>query len=560
MAYDLKAIEMPRIHGRALHALAKLVEAPGVGHAIRAQMMGNLGFDDFRAADTDAPAAFGPNLPSSHAEPSVSVTTDSVAQVAERDPGASGFSFETIRDFHRAYAEGKTTPSAVAEKLLGNIRESEANTPALRVFIASYRDDLMRQAEESTRRHAEGRALSVLDGVPVPVKDEVDVSGYPTTVGTRFLGVTTAKSDATSVARLRAAGALLPGKVNMHELGLGVTGINPHHGAARNPYDPTCFTGGSSSGSAAAVAAGFGPVALGADGGGSIRIPAGLCGLVGLKPTFGRVSEHGAAPLCWSVAHIGPIAASARDAAVAYAIMAGPDERDPHTLSQPAVDLGGFGGDRLDGFRFGVYRAWFEDADPQLVRACEKTLRALAERGATLEEIEIEGLNPMRVAHLVTIVAEMTASQLPHGRHRSAYALDTRMNLALGRALTGADYVHAQRHRTEACAQFASLLERVDGIVTPTTGCTSEPIFEGALSGGESNLTLLNRLMRFAPVANLTGLPAITFPAGYDERGMPIGMQVMGRAWEEHRLLQIAHVAESVVERRGPRWHRGLLG
>lgn len=559
MAYDLKTIEMPRIHGKALRALAKLVETPGVRNAIRSKMLANLGFAEFRAAPTRAPVAFGPTIPATTKPAGQSVTQGILQNIAEGQGTASGFAFETIQDFRNAYAQGTTTPVEVAQRWIDAVEHSERATPAMRVFIASRRDDLLRQAEESSRRHAEGKPLSVLDGVPVPVKDEVDMVGYPTTVGTRFLGGQAAEEDATAVARLRAAGALLPGKANMHELGIGVTGINPHHGTARNPYDPSCFTGGSSSGSAAAVAAGFGPVALGADGGGSVRIPASLCGLVGLKPTFGRVSEWGAAPLCWSVAHIGPIAACARDASIAYAIMSGIDEKDPHTRAQPDVDLDGVVADDLEGYCFGVFRAWFEDADPQIVGACERALRRLVDRGARIEEIEVEGLERMRVAHLVTIVGEMAASQLGHVENRDAYALDTRINLALSGALTAVDYVHAQRHRTEACEQFRSILQRLDGVVTPSTACTAQPLSQGALAGGESDLTLLGRLMRFAPVANLTGLPAITFPVGYDERGMPIGMQVMGRPWEEHRLLRVAHVAESFLDRQPPRWHRRLL-
>ena len=170
-------------------------------------------------------------------------------------------------------------------------------------MIAVNRDDVMKQAREATQRIKAGKPLSIFDGVPVAVKDELDMVPYPTTVGTSFLGKSPAKEDATVVARMRAAGALLVGKTNMHEIGINVTGLNPHHGTTRNPYNTDHFTGGSSSGSATAVAAGLVPVAIGADGGGSIRIPASFCGVFGLKPTFGRVSEHGAAPLCWSVAH-----------------------------------------------------------------------------------------------------------------------------------------------------------------------------------------------------------------------------------------------------------------
>jgi Asp-tRNA(Asn)/Glu-tRNA(Gln) amidotransferase A subunit family amidase len=181
-----------------------------------------------------------------------------------------------------------------------------------------------------------------LDGVPVPVKDEVEMLPFGTTVGTRFLGKTPAKQDSTVVARMRATGALMVGKCNMHEIGIGVTGLNPHHGTVRNPYNINHHTGGSSSGPAAAVAAGFGPVAIGADGGGSIRLPSGFCGVVGLKTTYSRVSEFGAAPLCWSVAHLGPIAGTARVVAMGFAILAGADHNDPHTHNQPEISMDGF--------------------------------------------------------------------------------------------------------------------------------------------------------------------------------------------------------------------------
>lgn len=558
MAYDIPSMQMPRIAGKALRALVKAVETPGLGHAVRVQMLSNLGFDVFRNTPAHGSIAFGPALPSLDRQASAPVSPSLLESMLQSAVHESGFRFETVADYRRAYLDGATTPTQVAERLADAIAQSDQSDPPLRVFITFRREDLVRQAEQSTRRYAEGRPLSVLDGVPVAVKDEVDMLGYPTTVGTRRLGKEAACQEATAVARLRAAGALLIGKANMHELGIGVTGINPHHGAARNPYDRSCITGGSSSGSAAAVAAGMGPLALGADGGGSIRIPASLCGLVGLKPTFGRISEKGAAPLCWSVAHLGPIGATAMDATIGYALMAGKDEADIFSLRQPEVEVEGIQEQNLEGYKLGVFRPWFEDADPQVLSACERTLKGLTERGASVVEIDIEGLNLARLAHLVTIVAEMAASQQAQGVQKSQYGLDTRLNFALGQALTASDYVHAQRHRAAICDYFSRIFEHLDGIVTPTTACTAPIIHEDALSG-ESNLTLLGKLMRFVAVANLTGLPAITFPAGYDEQGMPIGLHVLGRAWQEHRLLRIAHVSERLVERRSPRTYYRLL-
>ncbi|MCK5197858.1 MAG: amidase, partial [Spirochaetales bacterium] len=215
------------------------------------------------------------------------------------------FLFPGIDDYASLYRKKKITPLEVAEKLLEIIYDDEGADP-LNAIIKLDREDFLGQAADSAERLKAGKPRSLLEGVPIAVKDEIDALPYSTNVGTSFLGQSAAAADAEVVRRLREAGALILGKANMHEIGIGVTGINPHFDSTRNPHNPECYTGGSSSGSAAAVAAGYCPAAIGADGGGSIRIPASLCGVTGLKPTFGRVSERGAAPLCWSVAHIGP--------------------------------------------------------------------------------------------------------------------------------------------------------------------------------------------------------------------------------------------------------------
>jgi Asp-tRNA(Asn)/Glu-tRNA(Gln) amidotransferase A subunit family amidase len=215
------------------------------------------------------------------------------------------------------------------------------------------------------------------------------------------------------VARLRAAGALIIGKANMHEIGIGVTGQNAHHGTPRNPYAPDHYTGGSSSGPAAAVAAGLCPAATGADGGGSIRIPSAFCGVVGLQPTFGRISSFGAAELTWSNDMYGPLAASVADAAILYTGMAGPDPRDPTTLNQPAMTLDGFDKTDLKGLTLGVYWPWFEHAAPQVVAACKQMLAELQSRGAQVREVTIPELDAARIGHLVTITSEMLAGLAP---------------------------------------------------------------------------------------------------------------------------------------------------
>jgi Asp-tRNA(Asn)/Glu-tRNA(Gln) amidotransferase A subunit family amidase len=475
-------------------------------------------------------------------------------------PAPGGWAAESVTHFASAYRDGTTTPEEVAERVIAATRESDQRDPPMRIIIEQNADDLRKQARASAERHRQGKPLSPLDGVPVAVKDELDLAGYPTKVGTSFLGIEPKHDDATVVARLRNAGALLTGKANMTEIGIVVTGMNVHNGPVRNPYDPARFTGGSSSGPAAGVAAGLCPVAVGADGGGSIRIPAALCGVVGLKPTFGRVSEHGAAPLCWSVAHVGPIAATVRDCALAYAVMAGPDPADSNSLSQPTPTLSGFHKADLADVTLGLYPEWFEDAEPEVVQACRRTLEGLKDAGCRVREVELPDLGLLRTVHTVIIVSEMATSQLHHFKdHRKDYAHDIRLNLELAGRLKATDYIHAQRHRMQLCAQFDEVMKQVDAIVTPATGCTAKPIPRKAHKTGESYLEQTDTIMRFARPANVTGLPAISFPAGYDPDGLPVGFQVMGRAYDEALLLRIAAVAEGLVERKEPRVHWRLL-
>jgi len=558
MKYDLKPWKAPKASGVPIRILTAMVGHPPLGGALSSLLLKNLGIPAFRQVAAAGAIPFRPPLPAG--SPGAKHDAGALVEQADGQKSPAGFVFETAADFTDAYRAGSTNPEEVAQKLLKYTRDSDALEPPLRIFIAQKSEDVLRQARESAERYRQNKTLSPLDGVPVAVKDEMDQRGYPTTVGTAFLGREPATEDAEVVSRLRRAGALLVGKANMHEIGILPTGLNPIHGAARNPYDTRCETGGSSSGPAAAVAAGLCPVSVGADGGGSIRVPAAFCGAVGLKPTFGRMSEHGAAPLCWSVAHLGPIGASARDVALAYAVMAGPDPKDPNTFDQPAPVLDGFGRRDLSGIRLGICTPWFEDADEEVVTACRKLLEGLKAAGATVVEVELPDLSLLRTAHTVIIVSEMAAAHLQHFRgHRREYSTVTRMNLSLARRMKATDYVHAQRHRMQLCTQFDAVMQRVDAIVTPAAGCTAPQIAKKALKTDESNLTLIDRIMRFVRPANITGYPAVSFPAGYDSQGLPIGFQAMGRSYEEHKLLQIAALAEGLVERKLPQVHYRLL-
>jgi len=552
--YDLKSVKLPYLAGRLLRLFVSLVEGP-LGGLLIPNLMQSAGIDWMRKqvideAPTHHPIHFSGVL--AQKDSAVSEKEWPHAAVAE----SRGFHFATVFDYAKAYRNGKTTPEEVAKKLLDAIEASNSSTPPLRAVIAVDREDVMKQARESTQRIKAGKPLSIFDGVPVAVKDELDMVPYPTTVGTSFLGKSAAKEDATVVARIRAAGALMIGKTNMHEIGINVTGLNPHHGTTRNPYNTDHFTGGSSSGSATAVAAGLVPVAIGADGGGSIRIPASFCGIFGLKPTFGRVSEYGAAPLCWSVAHIGPLAGTATDAALAYAVMSGPDLRDPNSLHQPLPTLENWDQLNLRGVKLGVYKQWFQHADPEVVAACETMLNRFTDMGAEIREIIIPDLELNRIAQVVTILVEMSqAMSYTYAEHHREHGLDVRLNLALGRSFNAQDYLLAQRARTRIINNFNHVLQQVDMILTPTTGIAAPAIPKDALPNGNSDLSTTTEIMRFVTAGNLTGLPAISFPVGYTTKGLPIGMQAIGRAWEENILLRLAVNAEQALERKEPQVH-----
>jgi Asp-tRNA(Asn)/Glu-tRNA(Gln) amidotransferase A subunit family amidase len=549
--YDLKSAKLPYLSGAVLKLFVALVEGP-LGGLLVPSLFESAGITWLRKqvvdeAPTPQPLHFkGAPAEKDSAMPEKEWPNSSAVE-------SRGFHFATVFDYARAYREGKTTPEDVAQKVLDAIEASNSSTPPLRAVIFVDREDVMKQAREATQRIQAGKPLSIFDGVPVLVKDEIDMTPYRTTVGTAFLGRTPATEDATVVARMRAAGALMVGKTNMHEIGIGVTGLNPTHGTVHNPYNPAHFTGGSSSGSGAAVAAGLVPVAIGADGGGSIRIPASFCGVFGLKSTFGRVSEYGAAPLCWSVAHIGPLAATASDAALAYAVMAGPDLRDPNSLHQPLPTLENWDKPNLRGLTLGVYKPWFQHADPEVVAACESMLKRFTDMGAAVREIVIPDLELNRVAHTITIVSEMTqAMSYTYAEHHREHGLDVRLNLALGSAFTAREYILAQRARTRIIRNFKRALEQVDMILTPTTAIAAPPIPKDALPDGNSDLTTTIEIMRFVTAANLTGLPAISFPVGYTAKNMPIGMQAIGKAWDESTLLRLAVAAEQAVERKAP--------
>ncbi|KAJ6819303.1 fatty acid amide hydrolase [Iris pallida] len=468
---------------------------------------------------------------------------------------APPFLYWTIRDYAHAYRSKLATPSAVAEHIISAVEEFNNKKPPMPLLISFSPEDVRKQAAASTQRFEEGNPLSILDGIFIAVKDDIDCYPYPTKGGTTWYHkVRAVKEDAVCVSRLRNCGAIPIGKANMHELGMGTTGNNANYGTTRNPHSSDRYTGGSSSGPAALVASGLCSAAIGTDGGGSVRIPSALCGIVGLKASYARIDMQGSIADCGTVEVVSPLAATVEDAMLVYAAMAGSAEDDkislnPSPLCLPNLSSSG-NVEVLRSMKLGKFSEWFNDvSSTDISTKCEDALNLLSDSfGCKTIEIVLPELDEMRTAHLVSIGAETLCSLNPYFEDGkcSELALDTRISMALFGSLSAADYVAAQRLRRRIMYHHMEAFKKVDIIVTPTTGMTAPKIPSSSLKFGESNYEVATNLMQFIVAGNLLGLPAISVPIGHDKEGLPIGLQLIGRPWGEASILRVASALEEL--------------
>ncbi|KAL2621092.1 hypothetical protein R1flu_001297 [Riccia fluitans] len=478
------------------------------------------------------------------------------------------FLYWTIRDYAAAYSSGHVTPSEVAERFITVIEQSEKSTPRMGYLISFKPDDIRKQAEASTQRHAQGKPLSVLDGILFAVKDDIDCFPHPSTGGTKWLHrYREVKEDAECVSKLRKAGVVFVGKANMNELGLGVTGHNTHYGVVRNPHDTGCHTGGSSAGSCALVAAGLCSGALGTDVGGSIRIPSGLCGTVGLKVTVGRTTLKGISGVSWTMESVGPITANVEDLILLYSAYLGSlptDQLISGPLPPCLPNIKENPRSTLQQLKLGKFSAWFKDTlQAEVAEVCERSLKLLFEGyGTETEEIFLPELQELRNGHLVTVAGEYATTLRPYYPHvKKEMGLEPRSNLALFYHFSTHDYVAGQQLRRRQMHYHMEAFKTVDIIVTPTTAMTAPAIGAGSAKLGESDLVKAGNLMRFILAGNFLGLPCLSVPVGHDSKGLPIGLQLIGRPWEEATLLRVAAAIEEVClpHRQRPKVFHDLL-
>ena len=429
------------------------------------------------------------------------------------------------------------TATAVVEECLAEIARRD---PELNAFITVMSDAARETAQLADAEIAAGRYRGPLHGVPISIKDLIDVRGIPTTAASRVRVGSAARTDAPVVARLRQAGAILIGKCNLHEFAFGTTGEESAFGPTRNPHDTGRSPGGSSSGSAAAVAAGFSFASVGTDTGGSIRIPSAACGLVGLKPAFGELPCDGVVPLSQSLDHVGPLARSVSDAGVLYRVMAG--EERPATL-MPADASG------PHGLRLGLPRTYFLDhLDPGVRNSFDQAIERLRFAGCVVNDVEIKHAADIVPIYLHIVLTEAAAY---HTRTLEScpedYTPAVRLRLEIGRYVLAEDYVRAQRGRELLRQEVEAALARHDALVLPTLPIPAPPLGASTVVVGGTEDSVRNVTLRLTQLFSLTGHPAISIPCGTTPEGLPCGLQLVGPAGRTTDLLALALTCEPIT-------------
>ncbi|HTZ82828.1 MAG TPA: amidase [Candidatus Acidoferrales bacterium] len=452
--------------------------------------------------------------------------------------------FFTIAELSGRFRNGEISPVEVTRACLEKI---EKLNPSLNAFITVMAESALAEARAAEEEIRKGEWRGPLHGIPIALKDLIDTAGVRTTAATTLLENRISKEDAEVVRRLRQAGAVILGKNNLHEWAYGGSSLVSHFGDVHNPWDTSRIAGGSSGGSAAAVAAGLAIVAIGTDTAGSIREPGALCGCVGLKPTYGRVSSRGIIPLSSSLDHIGPIADTVADAAAVLQAIAGYDAADITSANVLVGDyVSAVRGD-IKKMRVGVPRAFFfEDLDSEVASAMDHALRGIESVVAEVREValDVPTDRTLQMAESYAYHAENVAN------HADKYRPETLRRVLAGKDISAAEYIRGRRELELGRRNIRRAFADVDVLVTPTTPIPAPSIV--ALKADPDALRPAElKLLRNTRPFNVWGLPAISVPCGFTEGGLPIGMQIAGPPWREDLVLRLAHAYEQATA-----WHK----
>ncbi len=461
----------------------------------------------------------------------------------------------TIADAAAAIRRGELAPVELTRLMLARIERLD---PELVAYVTVAREEALADARAAEAEIRDGRYRGPLHGIPLSIKDNIATRGIRTTAGSRVLEDCVPDDDATVVARLREAGAVILGKTNMHEWANGGTTINPFYGTTRNPWDTERIAGGSSGGSAAGLAAGLCLGSIGTDNGGSVRNPASLCGIVGFKPTYGRVSRFGHVPGDggFSTNHVGVFSKTARDCALILQAVAGADPKDPNSADAPVPDYAGGMDAGIEGLRVGIVMDYFDRSMTRPVReAFTAAQRQLQSLGATMVEVAVPHIDTTRFVWPCITRPENVVENLPYLKARPRDYSPRLLLQNIGAMLIPAEaYVTAQRIRRMLCREFDEAFAQVDLIAAPTAAVPAPTIEESRravmeVDGEEIRLegAGVNFRSLFTTPFNLTGLPALSVNCGFTGGGLPIGLQLVGPRFSEERVLRAAHAYEQAA-------------
>lgn len=422
---------------------------------------------------------------------------------------------------------------------------AEKNDKKINSYISFRREKAELAAKKAEEEIVSGNYRGMYHGVPMGIKDNLYVKNELTTMASKIHKDFIPDHDAAVVEKLSDAGAILIGKLNMHEYAWGATTSSPHFGPCHNPWDAERIPGGSSGGSGAALATDMTFASLGTDTGGSVRLPASTCGIVGLKQTYGRVSSYGSFPLAWTLDHIGPMTKTVGDAAGLLEVIAGFDKRDLTTIDIPVGNYREKLTGNVKDLVIGVEEDYFfKQVDSEIEKQVRNTINILVSQGAKVQEVKIPSLKHSEWAVMTTIISEPAAiHQQNHLTRPDDFGEDLQLLFDLGALPSATDYIQAQQVREHLKRDFAKVFEQVDVIISPTMPILTPKIGDHTVELNGEHVELLDHIIRFTGPGDITGLPSLSVPCGF-RKGMPIGLQIMGRAFDEQTVLNVGYAIE----------------
>ena len=455
----------------------------------------------------------------------------------------------TLAQLAHLIQRSEVSPVEVAQAFIHRI---DALEPRLNAFITRMDDLALESARVAEQEILRGGYRSPFHGIPVGLKDLFWTKGTRTTSGSMIDRDFVPTQDSTVTSLLKAAGAYCIGKLHMTEFAFDGTSLNLHYGPARNPWDLARMAGGSSSGPGAAVASGQVPIAIGTDTGGSVRVPAALCGITGLKPTFGLISRYGVTPLSWSMDHVGPLARTVEDAALALNVLAGYDPKDTASVKRAPQDYTAELGRDIQGIRIGVPREFiWEVMDREVERAFHTAMSEMESLGARVQEVSVPDLGLINMAGSVVQTSEAATIHrsrvLSRGRD---FDHAIRRRIESGLFIPADAYLHAQQVRAKLRVELLEAMESFDVLATPTTAIPAPAIEQERVTIQGQDVPTREALLRITRVFSTVGLPAISVPGGFTEGGLPVGVQFVGKPFSESLLLQVAHAYQEATV-----WH-----